>query len=155
MQMGPSNLLTLLPGNTPQAAGQAKDHDADSARAAAQRGGTAAQHAGNTPVLGVAAESVTAGVVLHLQSEDAAAGAALTKNLVYANTRKSAISQPADPQGVLLAPPASPAEVKSQAFVHHAVNAMRAYADEQERLTSADNPIGAVQRLAARFKLFA
>jgi hypothetical protein len=151
MQIGPSNPLTLLPGNPPQAAGQAKDYDAGSARAAAQRSSTAAQHASHTPVSGLAAEPEAAGVVLHLQAQ----GAAVPSDLVYANTRKNAASQPANREGVLLAPPASPAEVKSQAFVHHAVNAMRAYADEQERLTRTDNASGAVQRLAARFKAFA
>lgn len=61
---------------------------------------------------------------------------------------------------------AKPAQTKSEEFVHFAVNAMREYADEQARLkaeaTQADTTahliprnLGEVQKLAARFKLFA
>ena len=82
-----------------------------------------------------------------------------------------------DKDGVLVALPAVDAEAKAkdkdkaqspEAFVHHAVSAMREYADEQERLKtagrSADSASQAgliprgldqVQKLAARFKLFA
>ena len=82
-----------------------------------------------------------------------------------------------DKDGVLVALPAVDAEVKArdkdkaqspEAFVHHAVSAMREYADEQERLKtagrSADSASQAgliprgldqVQKLAARFNLFA
>ena len=74
---------------------------------------------------------------------------------MYANTRKSAASQNANREGVLLAPPASVSEVKSKAFVHHAVQAMRAYADAQEGLKSTDTATGAVHKRVARFKLFA
>lgn len=61
---------------------------------------------------------------------------------------------------------AKPAQTKSEEFVHFAVNAMREYADEQARLKAenaqADSTahliprnLGEVQKLAARFKLFA
>ncbi len=60
---------------------------------------------------------------------------------------------------------AKPAQTKSEEFVHFAVNAMREYADEQARLKEESNQadtahiiprnLGEVQRLAARFKLFA
>ena len=72
--------------------------------------------------------------------------------------------------GVLLAEPASPAEIKERQFMHFAVTAMREYADTQDRLktiadkTEASAPattslvprnLAEVQKLAARFKLFA
>lgn len=76
-----------------------------------------------------------------------------------------------DKDGVLVARSAVDAEARApspEAFVHHAVSAMREYADEQERLKtagrSADSASHAgliprgldqVQKLAARFKLFA
>ena len=73
-----------------------------------------------------------------------------------------------DKDGVLVAGPASATETKSQDFVTFAVSAMRDYADEQDRLKStalaSDSASAAsliprglaeVQKLAARFKLFA
>ena len=73
-----------------------------------------------------------------------------------------------DKDGVLVAGAASTADSKPQDFVTFAVSAMRDYADEQERLkTAAQASEGAtaasiiprslaeVQKLAARFKLFA
>jgi hypothetical protein len=73
-----------------------------------------------------------------------------------------------DKNGVLVAGAASATETKPQDFVTFAVGAMRDYADEQERLKAASQPSGGpsaasllprslaeVQKLAARFKLFA
>jgi len=72
-----------------------------------------------------------------------------------------------DKDGVLVAKPAATDESKSQSFVLFAVNTMREYADEQARLKAQDQPadtgathiiprnLGDVQKLAARFKLFA
>jgi hypothetical protein len=72
-----------------------------------------------------------------------------------------------DKDGVLVAKPASPS-AKAPDFVSFAVSAMRDYADEQERLKSASpaadsastaslipRGLAEVQKLAARFKLFA
>jgi hypothetical protein len=81
----------------------------------------------------------------------ATATLASSKELVYSMARKpaaspaNASSPSVDQNGVLLAVPASAAEVKARAFVHQAVNTMRAYADEQERQ----------KNLVARFTLFA
>jgi hypothetical protein len=197
MQIGSSNLLTFLSGSTPQATGHTKDQDADSARAKA-----ASATANEGALSGIAPEPATAGVILSLQSDTAAAAStAVPKGLVYSNTGKSANSQNAqkaqseqadtermalqhsqalqrsaaassslgvDKDGVLVALPVSAGEVKAQAFVHHAVTAMRAYADEQDRLKT-QNQVSAgtsgaaliprslaeVHKLAARFKLFA
>jgi len=73
-----------------------------------------------------------------------------------------------DKDGVLVAGAASAADSKPQDFVTFAVSAMRDYADEQERLKSVaqasegttaasliPRSLAEVQKLAARFKLFA
>jgi hypothetical protein len=73
-----------------------------------------------------------------------------------------------DKDGVLVAGAASAANAKPQDFVTFAVSAMRDYADEQERLKSAGatgdgasassiipRSLAEVQKMAARFKLFA
>jgi hypothetical protein len=177
MPMGPLNPLTFLAGSTPPGAARAKERDADPANAAASS---------------VAARSVpqsrpepeNAGVILSLQSGATGAGTgALPQDLVYSNGRKSLYSQAQersagrgsnlslDGNGVLLARPATPGELRAQEFMQHAVSTMRDYADAQERLksagTSADGDAAAsaalrfprslaeVQKLAARFKLFA
>lgn len=73
-----------------------------------------------------------------------------------------------DKDGVLVAGAASSADAKPADFVTFAVHAMRDFADEQERLKTTSNPgagasvasliprsLAEVQKLAARFKLFA
>ena len=186
MQIGSSNPLSFLPGNAPTAAGQAKDTDAGSTRAAI---------ASSPAVRDMPPQQDAAGVVLSLKTDVAMNAAILPKDLVYSNTRNNAPSQDSSPdtgraafqsslalqrgtatftslsvdkEGVLVAQPASAAEVKVQAFMHHAVSAMREYADEQERLKTVGKPadganpasliprsLAEVQKLAARFKLFA
>ena len=94
---------------------------------------------------------------------------ALQHNQALERSAGSSTRLSLDANGVLLATPASPQERKAQEFVHHAVHTMRAYADEQDRLknlkkdsgTGADaaalipRSLADVQKLAARFKLFA
>lgn len=79
------------------------------------------------------------------------------------------VSLSVDKDGVLVAQAASPQARKAQDFVSFAVSAMREYADEQERLKAASakqedsapvasmipRGLAEVQKLAARFKLFA
>jgi hypothetical protein len=73
-----------------------------------------------------------------------------------------------DKDGVLVAGAASSADSKPADFVSFAVHAMRDFADEQDRLKTTSNPgagasvasliprsLAEVQKLAARFKLFA
>lgn len=191
MQIGPNRLLSFLPGSTQPLAPQAGDKDTSTSQAAARSASTASAAA--LPDATPAQED--AGVILAIQSEAAGANA-LPKDLVYSNARKS--TAPADDSsdtehmalrhqqalermagssskldvgkdGVLLAEPASPAEVKERQFMHFAVNAMREYADTQDRLKTMADKTGAsapatslvprsladVQKLAARFKLFA
>lgn len=169
MQIGSSNPLSFIGGNTPPVAGRGEDGSApatasgSSTSAAGRPALAAGRPAPSVSVPQDSAPEAAAGVILSLQSERAST--AVPADLVYSNIRKAAASQ----EGVLLAEPASPAEVKSQAFVHHAVAAMRAYADEQERskaLGKSANPsagddaallprsLAEVHKLAARFKLF-
>jgi hypothetical protein len=155
MQIGSSTPLTFIGGSTPPMAGRSEDN----AEAAANEVANASPSVLALP--GTAAEQTSPGVILSLQSEQAASDR-YGKDLVYSDTRKSAASQ----EGVLLAMPVSPAELKSQAFVHHAVAAMRAYADEQDRSKALGRAAGTdaaalvprglaeVQKLAAHFKLF-
>ena len=194
MQIGPSNLLTFLSGSAPQATGHSKEQDADSALAkAASAAVSDAALSGIAPEPEAAGV-----ILSLQSDTAAAAGAGVPKDLVYSDTRKNAKGQDkpseqadtermalqhsqalqrsasaasslsVDKDGVLVALPASAAEVKTQAFMHHAVTAMRTYADEQERLktvnASADSTaataliprsLAEVHKLAARFKLFA
>lgn len=195
MPIGSLNPLTFLAGSTAPVAARASDKDTDASIAAARNSTGSAATAVPPSVPGQDA----AGVILSLQSDATAfGGATVPKDLVYSNGRKPASAQDSDADaqrmalqhsqamersatsssslsvdknGVLLAIPATAAEVRAQEFVHHAVTAMRDYADTQERLkttgkaddagsaapTSALIPRGLaeVQKLAARFKLFA
>lgn len=155
MQIGSTNSLVLLPGPSP-VAGPLGDRVAASSSPAA-----------------LPPPPDAAGVVLHL-SQQASADPNLPEApaLVYTNASARADAAPAVPQaapdGVLVAPPASEAEVKAAAFVHHAVTTMRMYAEAQERLKTASHAedpapaapliprtLAEMQKLAARFKLFA
>jgi len=186
MQIGATNLVSFLPGSTPTAAGPAKDPDTDSHHAAI---------GGSPAAPDIPPQQDAAGVVLSLKTDAAVSAVIPPKDLVYSNNSKSAPSQDTaddteraalqysqamqrsaasftslsvDKEGVLVAQPASAAEVKVQAFMHHAVSAMREYADEQERLKTVGQPadgttaasliprsLAEVQKLAARFKRFA
>jgi hypothetical protein len=194
MQIGSSNPLTYIAGNMPALTGRAGESDAATSREAdnAARAGATADPIAPLQDSTVAREN--AGVILTLQSDQALARNA--QALVYSKARPvvanadadnerralqhtdaqqrsaTSVSQlSVDSNGVLLAIPASRAEVRAQEFVHHAVNTMRAYADEQDRLkhmakTDAASPsaqgaaliprsLAEVHKLAARFKLFA
>ncbi len=174
MQMGSLNSLSFLPGSTAPTAGKANDSDTAASAAASARSAAA-----DTPA------PDAAGVVVTIQS-DAAARTALPADLVYSNSgpKPSASSDSADPaagqysqalqrsagspsslsidkDGVLVARPATAADIKSQAFVTSAVTTMRNYADEQDRLKQLSaaslvpRSMAEVQKLASRFKLFA
>ncbi len=93
---------------------------------------------------------------------------ALQHSQAVARSAGSSSSLSVDKDGVLVAKPASAGEIKAQEFVHFAVTAMRDYADTQDRLKQAarqaeaaapapliPRSLGDVQKLAARFKLFA
>jgi hypothetical protein len=192
MQIGPNKLLSFLPGSTQPLAPQAGDKDTSTSRASAR----SASAASTAALPDATPAQDDAGVILAIQSE-ASGAAAVPKDLVYSNARKSAVpaddssdtermarrhqqalermagsssNQDVSKDGVLLAEPASPAEIKERQFMHFAVNAMREYADTQDRLktmadkTDASAPattslvprsLAEVQKLAARFKLFA
>lgn len=174
MQIGSFNPLNILPAST-SAAG--KSDDAEKARQAAQ----AAEQARAKAVSDAAEippQQDAAGVV-HIASD----AAVLPADLVYGNgnastadssdvdtqamaqrynqamerTAGNSTNLSVDSNGVLLARPVSNAEVKAQAFVNNAVTAMRDHADAQERQKAAgmagDNA-SAMQKLAARFKMF-
>ena len=184
MQIGSSNPLSFLPGSSTPLAGKANDHDSDTAGSGRGLAVPAA-----TPV------QDAAGVILTLAPDAATPGTALPADLVYTASPKAAAAQDTDrdtarmalqhsqavarsagsasslrvdKDGVLIAKPASPGEIKAQEFVHFAVTAMRDYADTQDRLKQAarqaeaaiptpliPRSLGDVQKLAARFKLFA
>jgi hypothetical protein len=189
MQIGPHRLLSFLPGSTLPLAAQAGDQDSAASTVAASSDSTAPRE--------TTASQEDAGVILAIQSDTPATAAnTLPQDLVYSKVRKSAASTDdrtdtermaarhqqavertagstsslsVDKDGVLVAEPASPEEIKVQQFVHFAVTAMREYADAQDRLKTAassqeDSTPGAsliprglaeVQKLAARFRLFA
>ena len=175
MQIGSSNPLSFLPGNNAPLAGKANDNDATASAASAANRGITAPAAAPAPD--------AASVILSIQS-DAAPGAAPPADLVYSNSTPSASPANADAaagqysqalqrsagspsslsidkDGVLVARPASAADIKSQAFVTSAVTTMRTYADEQDRLKQLSaaslvpRSMAEVQKLASRFKLFA
>jgi hypothetical protein len=173
MQIGSFNPVSILPGST---AATGKSDDAEKARQAAlaaeQARAKAVSDAQEIPP-----QQDAAGVV-----RIASDGSTIPADLVYGNGSASttdgsdvdtnemaqrysqAMERAAgnstnlsvDSNGILLARPASNAEVKAQAFVHNAVTAMRDHADAQERLkaASAGDNTSTMQKLAARFKLF-
>jgi hypothetical protein len=188
MQIGPNKLLSFLPGIPPTAAQAAKkDSTASPAAVGSDR---IAPLRESTPT------QEDAGVILAIRSEAPAdAGAAPSQDLVYSSSRKSparaeesdtermavqhqqAVERHAgsvsslnvDKDGVLVAEPASPAEIKAQQFVRFAVDAMREYADATDRIKTTatlqessasaasllPRSLVGVQRLAARFNMFA
>jgi hypothetical protein len=191
MQIGLLNQLSFPSGSKQPLAGSTDDSAQDASSGA--RTSEAAHARKVVPLVATPAQDAS-GVILKIQADaKGAAGAALPGDLVYSNGRKGAAATDADTdaarmqaehsqalqrsaasatqlsvdkEGVLVAKPAAAA--KGQDFVSFAVSAMRDYADEQERLKSANpGPSGGsantllprglaeVQKLAARFKLFA
>jgi hypothetical protein len=188
MQIGLLNHLNYPKGNSLPLAGNAADDGSDVASSAASTGRGAA-------VRPTAPVAQAAGVLVTIQADSAtAAGIAVPDGLVYSNGRKAATSSDTDgdtdrmaqqhsqavlrnagsstsltvgKDGVLVAKPAAAADAKPTDFVTFAVNTMRDFADEQERLkqtTQAEGTATAsilprslaeVQKLASRFKLFA
>jgi hypothetical protein len=191
MQIGLLNQLSFPSGSKQPLAGNTDDSAPDAASGALSSAPARARHVAMpvaTPV------QDASGVILKIQSDTrGAAAVALPADLVYSDGRKDAGVQDADSdaarmqaehsqalqrsagsatqlsvdnEGVLVAKPA--AATQGRDFVSFAVSAMRDYADEQERLKSANPaPSGAsaaallprglaeVHKLAARFKLFA
>lgn len=194
MQIGSYNPLTFLSGSAP-ATGKADDADA---RAAAKAAADAAGNVtGDAAAPEVTPEQEAAGVLLTLKSDatggalaadlvygnvgktasttstDALADAdteamAQRYSQAMANNAGNSTSLSVDANGVLLAKPVSAGEAKAQAFVHNAVNAMRDFADAQERQKTSSSATGdsttasaiprsladVQQKLAARFKMF-
>jgi len=161
MQVGRSNPLSFIAGSAPALAGQGE-------AAGAEVDGPAQSAAKPSGVEDTDKRAAT-GVILSLRTEQTRAADAYGKTLVYADSRKPAAKQQGEegPEGVLLAMPASAVEIKSQAFMQHAVAAMRAYADEQERSKAfgtatagssaaslIPHSLADVQRLATRLRLF-
>ena len=137
MPIGLNNALTVLRGNSP--VDSDKDRDAKAAAARAERAPAPAAAPGPKDT---AAQSPASSVILDMQSS---AHRAEQAALVYSDKPRAASGTPAE------------------AFVQGAVTAMRSYAEAQERLKQADatpatrlpRSLGDVQKLAARFKLFA
>jgi hypothetical protein len=146
MQIGPHRLLSFLPGSTqpqPAATGDANEPHGTGT----STNGAAKSRADAPPEPTAAPQDASA--ILHIQPQTS-----------------PSVAPPGD---LVYAKPAKPAAGRAPDFVTFAVSAMREYADEQERLKTAaakaeDGATGAtrlprslveVQKLAARFKLFA